>query len=240
MFGMKDNVHADCNGVHTVSNMKDILIFTPVLRLEPETIQAIFALTWDGAISYLFQRDNPIPEQRDRLKRSVMNHLHQFQRGREVFLKGRYDAMLIVESDIIPPPDALQRLWDLQCDIAYGSYVFRHSKMGDEPIVNIFERYKPWPELPRNEGESLTVRRKWKAALAQGVVECSGAGFGCTLIRRHVMEAIPFRVEWPQNGGHCDTYWTRDAYRKGYKMLADTSVICGHKREDGVILWPTT
>lgn len=218
--------------------MEDVLVFVPVLRLEPETVQAVFALEWDGPISYLFQRDNPLPEMRDKLKRAVMNHMHQFKRGREVFLAGRFEAMLIIESDIIPPADALKRLADLDCDIAYGVYVFRKSAFGDEPIVNVFERYKPWPEVTRNEGESLTVRRLWDWALRQGVVECSGAGFGCTLIRRNVLESIEFRTEWPINGSHCDTFWTRDAYRAGYKMMADTRVICAHKDEDGTFIRP--
>lgn len=216
----------------------DILVFTPVLRLEPETVESVFSLEWEGPITHLFQRDNPQPEQRDKLKRAVRNHLHQFERGREVFLAGRYEAMLIIESDIIPPKDALTRLAALDCDIAYGVYVFRNSRYGDEGVVNVFERYKPWPEMTRNEGESLTVRKLWDWARKQGVVECSGAGFGCVLIKRHVMEAIPFRTEWPLNGAHCDTFWTRDAYQAGYKMLADTAVICGHKDENGSIQWP--
>ena len=80
--------------------VNDVLVFTPILRLEPETKQAIFSLEWEGIISYLLQRDNPIPEQRDRLKRSVMNHLHQFQTG-ELFLVERLDdaAADIAETD---------------------------------------------------------------------------------------------------------------------------------------------
>lgn len=209
----------------------DVLTFTPVLRLEPETVQAVMSLTWDGPISRLFQRDNPMPSQRDRLKVSIFNHLHQFERGREIFLAGKWDAMLIVESDIIPPSHALESLAALDCDVAYGVYVFRET-----PVVNVFYRYKPWPEVTRNEGESLSIRGLWPTR--QAVVECSGAGFGCTLIKRHVLESTPFRVKFPKDGGHCDTYWTRDVYRKGYKMLADTRVICGHKREDGEVLYP--
>jgi hypothetical protein len=212
--------------------LKDVLVFTPVLRLEAETVEAIFALEWDGAISYLFQRDNPIGEQRDRLKRGVMNHLHQYQRGREAFLAGRYEAMLVIESDIIPPRDALKRLDALGADVAYGVYLFRAS-----PVVNVYRRYYPWPRTSRNVGEPLSGAL-WEQAKRQGVVECSGGGFGCVLIQRKVLEAVPFRVEWPQNGAHCDTWWTNDVHAQGFRMMADVRVVCGHKDVDGSVAWP--
>lgn len=211
--------------------IEDVLVFTPIWRLEPETVEAIHQLEWGGVISFLLQRDNPHPEQRDKMKRSVMNHLHQYKRGREVFLSGKYDAMMVVESDIIPPPDALEKLARLDVDLAYGVYRFRVSN-----VINIFEMY---PGKPRNVGESLSIRpKRLKAAMRAGVVECSGAGFGCILIKRHVLEQIPFRVEWPKNGGHCDSPFVRDVMRGGFKQMADMTVICGHKDEQGEILLP--
>lgn len=198
-----------------------VLVFTPVYRLEPETVEAIFGLEYDGPISYLFQRDNPTGDGRQDV-------LHQYQLGRKAFLNGPYGAMLVVESDIIPPPDALKKLLALECDLAYGVYVFRQSSE-----INVFERY---PQPARNVGEPLTAHPgRLKKALRQGVVECSGAGLGCVLIKRHVLRAVDFRLE---QTAHCDTYFTRDVYGGGYSMKADLSVVCGHKREDGEVLWP--
>jgi len=211
--------------------IEDVLVFTPIWRLEPETIKAVFDLEWDGPKSVLFQDDNPEPEQRDRLKRKVLNHLHQYRRARELFLMGPFDAMLVVESDIIPPRDALKKMAAVDADIVYGVYRFRASN-----VINIFELY---PGKPRNVGESLSVRPyRLEAAVRAGVVGCSGAGFGCTLIHRKVLEQIPFRVEWPKNGGYCDTPFIRDAHLEGFSQAAEMSVICGHKDEKGSILWP--
>jgi hypothetical protein len=213
----------------------DVMVFVPVYRLEPETVQAVMGLEWGGAISHLFQRDNPHGPMRDELKRKVMNHLHQYQRGREIFLKGTYDAMLIVESDIIPPADALVKLANVGADVAYGVYRFRGSD-----IINIFERYPDNSgRRARNVGESLTVRQKvFKQAVRQRIYTCSGAGFGCVLIRRRVLDAIEFRMEYPKNGAYCDTWFTEDVYHAGYTQAADMTVICGHKDVDGTVLWP--
>lgn len=200
----------------------DVLVFTPVYRLEPETVAAVMALEWDGPISWLFQRDNPTGNGRE-------NILHQYIRGRETFLAGRYDAMLVIESDIIPPPDTLKRLAALGSDVAYGVYRFRHSD-----IINVFERY---PGTPRNEGESLSIwPEKLADALRRGHLPCSGGGLGCALIRRRVLEAIPFRNE---ETGACDTPFNRDVMRLGYRQMADMGVTCGHKDEMGKVIWPS-
>jgi len=201
--------------------VNDVLVFTPVLRLEPETIQAIFSLEWDGPMSVLFQRDNPTGN-------PYIDHYHQYKRGRQTLLLGAYDAMLVIESDIIPPPDTLKRLVALDSDVAYGCYMYRSG------VVNILERYK---QPARNMGESLTVRGLWESAKKQGIVECSGSGLGCVLIRRKVLEAVPFCYR--ESGPHCDWYWTEDVYRYGFSMKADTEVIAGHKMISGKVLIPT-
>jgi len=205
--------------------IRDVLVFTPVLRLEAETVKALFALEWDGPLSVLFQRDNPIGHPK-------LDHFHQYRRGRETFLAGSYDAMLVVESDIVPPPETLKRLVAVDADVAYGCYLFRSVR----PVVNVFERY---PGQARNMGESLMAEPGlWKAACRQGIVECSGAGLGCVLIKRHVLEAVGFRLDDPTGvaTAHCDTFWTMDVYQAGYSMLADTGVLCEHIDVDGSVM----
>ena len=213
--------------------MNNVMVFTPVYRLETETIAALMALEFDGALTFHLQRDNPHAADTPR-KTGVINHLHQYQRGRDVFLRGDYDAMLVIESDIIPPPDTLTRLIALDADLAYGCYLFRVT-----PVVNIFQAY---PRPSRNPGESLSVRPGlWKKALQGGIVDCSGAGLGCVLIKRHVIEAVPFRIfDANISPVHCDSYFTADVWAKTeFTMRADTAVQCGHIREDGTVLWPT-
>lgn len=208
--------------------IRDVFCFTPVLRLEPETVQAIFALEWDGALTVHLQRDNPSGG-------GIADHLHQYVRGREAFLAGRYDAMLVIESDIIPPPDTLKKLAALDVDCAYGVYAFRATKS----VINVFERYpdKPDGRQPRNEGESLSLHpKKLRAAVKAGKTRMTGGGLGCALIKRHVLEAIPFTVI--NNGGYCDTPFNRAVMRRGLMQMADMTIICGHKDKDGTLFYP--
>lgn len=205
--------------------MQDVLVFTPVYRLEPETVAAIFALEWEGPVSLLLQRDNPSGE-------PTADHLHQYQRAQRLFLAGPYEGLLIIESDIIPPPDTLTRLAALDCDLAYGCYQFRGGN-----VVNILRRYYPWPQPARNMGESIQITPGlWESARRQGVIDCSGAGLGCLLIKRHVLEETPF--DNGADSGFFDWRWTQTVYSRGYRMRAEMNLLCGHKDVDGRILWP--
>lgn len=199
-----------------------VMVFTPYgPRLEPETVQAVLSLRWRGPIRRVFQADNPHGSGRE-------NILHQYQSGRKLFLAGDDEALLVIESDIIPPPDALLKLARLDADVAYGVYQFRHC-----PAINVFERY---PGNPRNEGESLSIHpARLRQAVKRGTTPMSGGGLGCALIHRRVLEMFDF---WHGETGCCDTYFNRDVLRAGLRQMADMSVICGHKSETGEIIWP--
>jgi hypothetical protein len=213
----------------------DVMVFTPVHRLEPQTVQALLALEpGDGAVTLVLQRDNPRRTD-DARADGWSNHLHQYQRGLELFQASRCDAMLVVESDMIPPPDALVRLAALPADVAFGCYVFRQ---GTGDVVNVLERYHRWPKQARNIGESLSVRGLWETAQEQGVIDCSGSGLGCTLIRRPVLEQAPFEAQ-PDNG-FFDWHWVQTVYAQGWRMMADCNLHCGHVTPDGRVLWPSS
>lgn len=213
--------------------MKRVMVFTPVYRLQPETVASVMALEWDGALTLCLQRDNPHAGGRE--TDGPKNHLHQYQRGRELFLQGGNDAMLIIEDDIIAPSDTLKRLASLNCDLAYGVYMFRHGVK----VVNVLQRYRPWPEMARNIGESISLGHLWRKAQQKGIVECSGAGLGCLLIGRQVLEENPFEAS--PDGNFFDYGWTEQVYRKGYLMKADVRLHCGHIDGDAdvrEVLWP--
>jgi hypothetical protein len=173
--------------------IKDVLVFTPVWRLEPETVIAVMEMRhhWDGPLTFMWQSDNRYRIGAERAD-GIANHLHQYQRGREMFLAGTYQALLVIESDIIPPPDTLKRLAAVDADVAYGCYLFRNNRA---PVINIFEKYPDkGGKRARNVGEPLTSRGLWDWALKEGVIDCSGGGLGVALIKRKVIEALEFPV----------------------------------------------
>lgn len=213
--------------------MAETLVFCPTHRLQPETLQAIFAQRVSGGVDFLFTRDNPHPSD----DRGMANVLHNYQKGRRVFLEGQYERMFVVENDIIPPAFALARMVKTMqksgAEVVYGLYLFRRCwEQSRQRVCNVYEYMGG-----RNVGQPLTNwPDKYQDAKDKGVIQCSGAGLGCVLINRPVLEGIDFHTNGGE--GHCDNYFTRDVYQAGHKMVADMTVACGHVCETGEVLWP--
>ena len=209
--------------------MARVLAFTPVWRLEPETVEAMRRQDYGGDWHWLMGYANPHPERRD--PRGLKNVLHQYEEGRRIFLAGDWDWLWIVESDVIPPPDALTRLARLiedGADAAYGVYLFR------QPWPNKVTNVTAYNPGAPDRGCVYTIDKRHK--LPTGVIRCSGSGLGCVLVTRALLETVPFRHgDWQ---GHCDTHWNIDVYHGGYKQMADMDVICGHKTPEGEVIWP--
>jgi hypothetical protein len=155
----------------------------------------------------------------------MRNVLAQYNHARTLCLSGPYDAMVTVEHDIILPPHALATLCDDGAAVVYGTYMLRHGM----PVINALKY-----ENERNSGMSLSL---YNGALAQASkaerVEVSGVGFGCTLIRRQVLEAIPFRQDAAGNAP--DMPFAHDCLRQGIQQVARFNVRCGHIHEGEIL-----
>ena len=152
--------------------MTHLLIFTPTYadKLHPLTIRSVVNQQFDGRLTWEIGRYNPHPEPGN------ANVLAQYQRAREIFLAGDYDALLTVEHDMVIPPLAAQRLWDTAAMVVYAPYMLRHGSH----VLSTWQ-YKG----DRNMGRSLSLFPMELAVLRWGGVgRGSGVGFGCTLLRR--------------------------------------------------------
>jgi hypothetical protein len=215
--------------------MDRVLIYCPLTPKSPgvhqRTLDSIFALEWDGHADIVFgKHDRYQPQRRDisdyeneRNRDIVVKYNH----ARKMTLEGGYDALMTIEADMLPPKNALKRLDQVDADIVYGLYVSRHGKHPWLTMMNVTEQVRG----SQGKGETWKERE----AMWGKVVDTAGVGFGCTLIRRNVLEAIPFRVkdEWIAN----DWYFAIDAREMGFSQKHDCSVVCGHI--DGYrTLWP--
>lgn len=191
--------------------MPRVLVYTPTYDngLQSETVASVEAMQFDR-FDWVVSEENPHPG------RDMRNVVFQFQKGRRLALEGGYDAMLCVEHDMIVPIDALRTLWGTDAGVVYGCYQFRHLMYA----VNLF-RY----EGTQGVGMSLSLYpRDLVYARRRGWIEVSGAGFGCTLIRREVLQAIPFR----STGNAPDLPFATDCVQKRIQQIGRTDVVCGH------------
>lgn len=171
----------------------------------------VFELSWH----------NPFKGTRD-----LRNVTAQYERAREMALGGGFDALLTVEHDMLIPPQAAQVMADTDAPVVYAPYMLRHGS-------NVLSLWQ-WTG-GRNLGMSLSLYPRelahWRKV---GVGPVCGVGFGCTLIRRDVLEALPFRGPDAQAP---DLPFAMDCIRAGYKPAGRFDLECGHYHE-GTVLWP--
>jgi len=197
-----------------------VLAFTPTYgdALRPETAASMVGQRWAGELVWVAGRCNPHPPP------DLRNVFEQYRQGREVALAGGYDALWTVEHDMVLPSDALEKLCETGAPVAYGIYMLRHGSN----VLNAWEFTGG-----RNLGMSLSLYPdQLDQAKRRRVVEVSGVGFGCTLIRREVLERIAFRPDGEQAP---DIPFATDCLRAGIRQVAHFGVACGHVHEGEVL-----
>lgn len=148
--------------------------------------------------------------------------------AREIFLKGDYDYLFSLESDIFPKPNIIDALVCHGLDVVGALYMigFMHNDTRT-PCITL-----NWKNEQTNTwGTKLIQPEQFMDYLGKGVKEVAAGGMGATLIYRSVVEKVPFTYI-PGLNGHSDVYWCNDARKLGYVICVDTDVLCEHKNSD--------
>lgn len=147
--------------------------------------------------------------------------------GEEFLARREFDAILLLDLDMIHPPDLLRRLRAHDLDMVTGHYF----KRGTSPMMSVCSVGEEWPYEPL-----FDVPRS-------GLHEIANAGFGCILIKREVVEAVAKTLyarepvfslgPMPEmTGDHgpmgSDFRFLRRARDLGYKLWLDASAESAH------------
>jgi hypothetical protein len=139
-------------------------------------------------------------------------------------LERNADALFFLDSDVVPPSDAILRLFNTRKPIISGMYC---------------RRQPPWSVPVAQKGGN------WLVDFKPGeTVEVDLVGAGCLLIRTDVFRSLPaidpargklwfdWRSDMPNlpHGDNTseDFSFCRHAQRHGMKLLLDTSIVCRH------------
>lgn len=131
-----------------------------------------------------------------------------------------YDYLFAVDSDISFPPDTLEKLLSHDVDIVSGVYRQRLP----EQKLELYQR--------NNIGGVSNI--VWENIRDQGLVEIAGCGFGCVLVKAQVLRDIgapqfEYHVALDHNQTVSeDVDFCRKATDRGFRIWADTDVICDH------------
>jgi len=138
----------------------------------------------------------------------------------EKTLREGWDYLWLVEGDVQVPPDAFEKLYGLDVDVAQGFVPYHHDF---NSIIAGFldENMKIW-YLPRNA---------IKDSILSGWVF---AGLSCTLIKRRVFENELIRFKHkPWTGHGHDVIFMFEVQKAGFVAKIHGGVECGHLPE-----WP--
>lgn len=188
---------------HYVPPMKTILIAIPTNKyIEPETMKSIYDLEVPEGYKTTFQYF--FGYQVDQIRNLIAHWA------------SNYDYLFAVDSDMSFAPDTLKKLLAHDKDVVSGLYIQR------KPGQHILEIYRNGTNVPYNDIRGL------------GLIEVDGCGFGCVLVKSDVIRSIGYpQFVYKSALDHAytvseDTYFCLKAKEKGFRIWADTSILCGH------------
>lgn len=182
-----------------------ILIAVPTFEnIKPECFRAIYNLKGDDT-TFDYVKGYDCAKARNEIVRKALDT--------------GADYVLMVDGDIICPPDALIKMLEYPADIVFGVYPRKTAPNETEIFYKgtfCFEKRYTIEEL-----DAITAPR----------IDVKGSGFGCALIRTALFEEMSypwFNFLSYDNGSFLseDLYFCMMA--EGHSIQVDTRVRCGH------------
>lgn len=143
---------------------------------------------------------------------------------RQKVLDGHYDYLLILDQDVIPPTDVIERLMAHDKDVVSALY-FGHHDIGNGeiqvmPFAWVFSKdLGDWDHTGY-----LLDDEVWEK---QQLVKIAFAGMGCLLIKRQVLEKVLFRYSSEMDAWD-DRWFGVDVWANGFEFYLDNTVKCQH------------
>ena len=187
------------------STKKRVLIAIPTARnIEVDTFKSIYDQIVDDNVEIDFQYFYGYRV--DQIRNLIADWV----------IKGNYDYLFSVDSDITFDNNILQKFIDHDLDIVSG--IYRQRK--EDLILEIYAEH----------GGNVS----WEEIKNKQLVKIGACGFGCVLVKRQVFESVgqpafEYHVALDhKNTVSEDWDFCAKARDKGFEVWADTDVVCGH------------
>lgn len=143
-------------------------------------------------------------------------------------LIGKYDFMLVVETDVIPPHDIIERLLIHHKEVVSAMYMIDQGS--DSHLM--YQKIEP---MGINYRSTINMSDGYDIGIVDGQVhEVYACGLGCCMIKKDILEKIQFRWETGADA-HPDSFFAADLHMHGIKQYLDTGTLCVHNN----ISWST-
>jgi hypothetical protein len=152
---------------------------------------------------------------------------------REKFINEGYDFLMLIESDLLPDRNIIQRLMSHAKPVVGSVYYLGTNKVKFPCIfLREGEGSKILGVTETFPGHKNVNMAEINAFLDGSLKKVHGCGFGCTLIRRDVVKKFPFWYDERFADKHSDVYFYMDTENNNIPVYVDTSVIVPHFPSD--------
>jgi GT2 family glycosyltransferase len=189
-----------------------ILIAIPTFEnIEPDTFKAIYGLRRPEGATVMFDyvKGYDVARARNMIAREALDY--------------NFDYVLMVDSDVVLPSDALERLVALGKDVATGWYPRKRTITGQTEIF-----------LDNGQADFTNDCNLSTAKIPKRPMAIKGCGLGCALIRTEVFRGLGesrwFEYIEYANGDLLseDTGFCAGARLAGFEIWLEPGVACGH------------
>lgn len=183
-----------------------ILIAVPTFdHIEPEVFKAIYKLKSEHELFFDFVRGYDCAQARNEIGKIAQ--------------AGDYDYVLMVDSDTLIPPDAIDLMLDPPVDICLGVCPRKNTKDGKSAIIK--------------KGSTSYHDSYYYRELPEERTLVKGGGFACALVKTTVFTQIDYpyfqyvtNEDWSTLSE--DYYFCQQAEMFGIDIWMDPRVRCGH------------
>lgn len=187
---------------------KRVLIAVPTFdKAEPECFKAIYDMEKPCLCSFEFVKGYGIAKARNDIARRAV--------------EGGYDYVLMVDSDVVVPHDALALMLEGDADVVFGCYPRKNTSTGQSELFSEGRDFGDENNIPYAQLD-----------LEGNRIEVKGSGMGCTLIKTASFERVGFPwfeyVQYSDGNVLSEDLRFCEKAEGVLKMQADTRVRCGH------------
>jgi len=154
---------------------------------------------------------------------------------REKVLSEGYDYLLMLESDVVPPRDIIERLLKLDSKVASGVIFHVYGTRDENGNKVLNHRALIALRQDKKNPQMISFFKVEQVMQADYPIEVDYASFGCIMIHKDVLKEFKFRYEdyTSKTSGLPDIFWhdmcfSKDILEKGRKIKVDLGAKCQH------------
>ena len=148
---------------------------------------------------------------------------------RKYAIRNNFDYIMWIESDLLPPPNIIERLMAYQKPIVGAVYEIGFHGSSDAPRKPLI-----YHVVEDNEGKQyldVLPAQKGYETLNKGLIRTPAMGLGCCLMHKDIFTQYPFKYS-SKSKLHTDAIFYYDLWKDEVEVWVDTDIVIYHENSN--------